>query len=86
MYRYFFSSPALKQIRKLPKNIQKKIVKKLDFYCQKSPFGYADALIDSRLGDYRFRIGDYRVIFDKEEGDSIFILRVGHRRGIYRKG
>jgi len=29
------------------------------------------------------RIGDYRVIFDVE-GDELVVLRVGHRREIYR--
>jgi mRNA interferase RelE/StbE len=35
------------------------------------------------LGSYRFRIGDYRVIFDVE-GANLIVLRVGHRREIYR--
>ncbi|MFQ6032826.1 MAG: type II toxin-antitoxin system RelE/ParE family toxin [Candidatus Zixiibacteriota bacterium] len=30
------------------------------------------------------RIGDYRVIFDLE-GNEIVVLRVGHRKNIYRK-
>ncbi len=47
------------------------------------PLSYAVKLKDSRLGTYRFRIGDYRVIFDIED-DEIVILRVGHRRDIYR--
>ncbi|MDZ4853875.1 MAG: type II toxin-antitoxin system RelE/ParE family toxin [Nitrospirota bacterium] len=38
----------------------------------------------SELGSYRFRIGDYRVVFDIE-GDEIVVLRVGHRRDIYRR-
>jgi mRNA interferase RelE/StbE len=42
-------------------------------------------LIDPKLGTYRFRIGDYRVIFDIE-GKDIVVLRVGHRRDIYKKG
>jgi mRNA interferase RelE/StbE len=36
------------------------------------------------LGEYRFRIGDYRVIFDIE-GNEIVVLRVGHRREIYKR-
>ena len=40
---------------------------------------YSETLRDSKLGNYRFRIGDYRVIFDIE-GSDIVILRVGHRR------
>ncbi|MEK6777642.1 MAG: type II toxin-antitoxin system RelE/ParE family toxin [bacterium] len=45
---------------------------------------YAKRLTDSRLGSYRFRIGDYRVIFDIE-GDQIVVLRVGHRSRIYKR-
>jgi len=87
MYKYFFTSPALKQIRKLPHNLQKRILKKLDYYCQKNPFKHADFLTDSKLGSYRFRIGDYRVIFDKDidKENAILILLVGHRKEIYRK-
>lgn len=40
-------------------------------------------MVDPRLGTYRFRIGDYRIIFDIE-GEEIVILRIGHRREIYR--
>ena len=43
---------------------------------------HAEPLKQSELGSYRFRIGDYRVVFDIE-GDEIVVLRVGHRRDIY---
>ncbi|GAH22209.1 unnamed protein product [marine sediment metagenome] len=36
-----------------------------------------------KLGSYRFRIGDHRVIFDLED-NKIIILRVGHRDKIYK--
>jgi mRNA interferase RelE/StbE len=45
---------------------------------------YAEKLVDPRLGTYRFRIGDYRVVFDLE-GNEIIVLRVGHRKDIYKK-
>jgi mRNA interferase RelE/StbE len=48
------------------------------------PLGYAKKMVDPSLGTYRFRIGDYRVIFDIE-GEEIVILRVGHRKEIYRR-
>jgi len=48
------------------------------------PFKYANKLTDPRLGSYRFRIGDYRVIFDLD-GNKIIVLRVGHRKDIYRR-
>lgn len=44
---------------------------------------YAEKLSDFELGDFRFRIGDYRVIFDVS-GTVITIINLGHRREIYR--
>jgi mRNA interferase RelE/StbE len=43
----------------------------------------ARKLISHRIGAYRFRIGDYRIIFDID-GENIVILRIGHRRDIYK--
>lgn len=84
-FHYFLTAPALRQIKKLSPEIQRRILEKIKWYCLENPFKYAEYLLDSRLGDYRFRIGDYRVIFDKKSFDSISILRIGHRREIYRR-
>ena len=67
----------------LKRKSKKRIAKTLLRYSE-DPFNYAEKLTNSRLGNYRFRIGDYRVIFDLEESD-ISVLRVGHRKEIYRK-
>jgi mRNA interferase RelE/StbE len=40
-------------------------------------------LVDSRIGKYRLRVGDYRVLFDLE-GRDVVILRVQHRKDVYR--
>ncbi len=81
---YYFKASALKQLKKLSKEVQVRIIKKLDFFCsQDDPVEFSEPLVRSELGSYRFRIGDYRVIFDIE-GGAIIILLVGHRRDIYR--
>ena len=85
MYDYQFTDIALKQLSKLPKETAQRILDKLDYYCSsKHPLRYADFLTDSRLGSFRFRIGDYRVVFDIED-ESIVVLAVGHRKSIYKK-
>ena len=38
---------------------------------------------DTRCGQWRLRIGDYRVLFDVEN-DCAFILKIGHRREVYK--
>lgn len=84
MYSYEFTEHALKDIQKLPPNIQKRIINKLDFFVESNnPIRFAERLINSEIGQYRFRVGDYRVIFDLEN-TNLVILLVGHRKDIYR--
>jgi mRNA interferase RelE/StbE len=79
-----FTHSAFRQLKKLDKKIQKRIIKKLKFFAsQKNPLQFAEPLRDRRFGQFRFRIGDYRVIFDVEK-EKIIILKVGHRKDIYR--
>ncbi len=78
-----YTRRAVKDIQKLDSPIRKRIGKALLKY-KEAPLDFADKLMDSRIGSYRFRIGDYRVVFDLE-GSEIVVLRVGHRREIYRR-
>lgn len=79
-----FSDSSFRQLSNLPKPVQKRIVKKLEFYlAQENPIAYADKLTASEFGSFKFRIGDYRVLFDIHE-NTIFVLKVGHRKEIYR--
>ncbi len=82
--KYYFKPSAVNDLRGLPKILQKRIVKKLDYYVESGrPLKFAELLKDKSLGEYRFRIGDYRIIFDVVINDLI-ILAVGHRRDIYK--
>jgi len=83
-YRLVYTNRAVKDIKGLDSATKERIGKTLLRY-QEDPLQHAERLTDSKLGDYRFRIGDYRVIFDIE-GNEIVVLRVGHRREIYNRG
>ncbi|MEM4188726.1 MAG: type II toxin-antitoxin system RelE/ParE family toxin [Candidatus Hadarchaeum sp.] len=84
MIRYDFTKYAEKLFLKLPKNIQQRIIDKLEFYLSfPNPLSFAKRLSGSTTNAYRYQIGDYRVTFDWE-GDSILITKVGHRKDIYR--
>lgn len=81
---YRFTRQAVKGIARLPKSQQRRIINKLDYFVQsQDPLKYAKKMVDRQLGEYRFRIGDYRVIFDVEQ-TFIKILAVGHRQEVYR--
>jgi len=82
-YRLVYTNRAIKDIQRLEPAVKKRIGKALLRY-EEDPLKYAARLTESKLGTYRFRIGDYRAIFDLED-DEIIVLRVGHRRDIYKR-
>ena len=72
------------ELQRLPKKEARFVLKKLVYYLNSdSPLTFAERLTDYQYGDYRFRIGYYRVTFDVE-GDKIVVLKVGHRKDVYR--
>ena len=82
-YRLVYTQRAQRDIKKLDNNVKKRIGKTLMRYLD-VPLDHAESLTDSSLGSYRFRVGDYRIVFDIE-GTDIVILRVGHRRELYKR-
>lgn len=84
-YQYVITKRAAKEITKLDTAIQKRLKHKLEFFLTlKDPLVNAKTLTNSQYGDYRWRIGDYRVIFDVDKC-KIIILQVQHRRDVYRR-
>lgn len=84
MYEILLTRRALKDLNNLPKSIQTRIAKKLKEYST-DPLKYARLLVDPKIGMYRYKIGDYRVIFDiNNKNKQIIILRIGHRKSIYK--
>ena len=83
MIDYSFTKYAYKEFRKFPVDVQQRIIKKIEFYLNtESPLHFADSIkgFDDKI--YRFRIGDYRIIFEWF-GDRIRILKVKPRPKAY---
>jgi len=81
---YVFTGKSFKQLQKLPKSVQKRIIAKLDFYSSHpNPIRFADHLTKFDLGTYRYRVGDYRIVFDID-AENLLILLIDHRKNIYR--
>lgn len=82
-YTLVYTHRAVKDIDKLDKFIKERIGKALLRFSE-SPLYFCEKLTSHDIGSYRFRVGDYRIIFDIVEKE-IVILRVGHRKEIYRR-
>ncbi len=83
LYEIIFSQKAKKQLFKLDKAIQERVISALE-RIRIRPETYITKLI----GDpgYKIRIGDYRVIIDIDKQNLlILIIKIGHRKNIYEK-
>ena len=81
-YKILFSDIALKQLKKLERSMQERIISALERIRIRP-----EAHITKLVGDpgYRLRVGDFRVIMDIDKGKMlILIIKIGHRKKIYK--
>ena len=80
--RVRFTETADDQLDRLPRRLQKRIVEKVEFYTlQSDPLKFAEPLTGS--SEYRFRVGDYRVIFELLH-DTLWVTAIKRRDEAYR--
>lgn len=85
-YTVIFADRAQKQLEKLDKSIAALIIGWVEKNLQncENPRLHGTGLIANRSGQWRYRIGDYRLICEIQENEiTILVLEVGHRRNIY---
>jgi len=83
MYEIILSDSAKKQLEKLEKNTQKRILNALE-RIRIRPEAFVAKLVGSSA--FRLRVGDYRVILDiDKERLLILIIKIGHRKNIYAR-
>lgn len=84
-YNFVFSKKSLADLDNLGANEARRIIKKIKWLGSlANPLSHAKFLVDSSVGDIRFRIGDYRAIAILSE-QTIVIVAIGHRREIYKR-
>lgn len=85
-YHVVLSENARKQLKKLDKHTAKLLVgwmrKNLEGCV--NPRQHGKGLTANRSGQWRYRIGDYRLLAEiQDDKVIILVLSVGHRREIY---
>lgn len=87
MYDVFYTDEARSDLRRLEPQVANRIVKKVSFYLlQSDPLIFAKPLQGNLKGRYRFRVGDYRVVFRVNPDGKLFVLyvlAVKHRKDVY---
>lgn len=85
-YRFEFSRPAEKTFASLPRVLQSRMLKKLEYFeSSNDPLVFAKQLIGTE-DKFRFRVGDYRIIVSKIDKTTfvvLLMLKIAHRKNVY---
>lgn len=85
-YKVVFTDRAKKQLQKLDKQVAALIVGWIEKNIEgcENPRMYGKGLLGNKSGQWRYRIGDYRIICEIKDNEVIvLVLEIGHRRYIY---
>jgi mRNA interferase RelE/StbE len=83
-YRIEWKHSAIKELQKLPRQVILRIVAAVD-HLSSNPYPQGVRKLVSTENSFRIRVGDYRVLYNIVENKLIVeIIRVGHRKDVYR--
>lgn len=83
-YEITYAQSALKALRKLDRGIARRILTAIDALAG-DPRPHGCKQLKGGGGEMRIRVGDYRIIYDVDDGEVvILVLAIGHRREVYR--
>lgn len=83
-YEIVFSPAAAKNLGELPRQIQQRIDEKIISLTQ-APRPFGSIKLKGADDLYRFRVGDYRVIYEiVDDKLLVLIIKIAHRKEVYR--
>ena len=85
-YRVILSEKARKTLKKLDKHTSSLIIGWIEKNLEgcENPRIHGKGLTANRSGQWRYRVGNYRLICEiQDEKIAILVLEVGHRKNIY---
>ncbi|MBI2336569.1 MAG: type II toxin-antitoxin system RelE/ParE family toxin [Deltaproteobacteria bacterium] len=82
VYKIYYKSSVEKDLERLDKSEQLRIVKKIESQLRNNPL--LCPMLHGRLAGLRkLRVGDYRVIYSVMD-DHVWVLRIANRKDVYR--
>ncbi|MHB8763180.1 MAG: type II toxin-antitoxin system RelE family toxin [Deferrisomatales bacterium] len=83
-YRIDFTPGAARQFRKLPAEVRRRLEPVIQALADDPRPAGSKKLAGEERG-YRVRMGDYRVLYRLEDDVLVvLVIRIGHRREVYR--
>lgn len=83
-YSVVYKSSVQRDLKKLPKAEARRVLGLIEVELSENAETYL-VLKGQFAGLRKYRVGDYRVVF-AVLGNEVLVLRIGHRKDIYKKG
>ncbi len=84
MYKVAYLDSIEEDLKKLDKSVVKKIISRIENYLAQDPKGLGKPLKGDFQGYWRYRWGDYRVVYRIAEQEIlVIVLRISHRKEVY---
>jgi len=85
MYKVSYLDSVEHDLKRLDKPVVRRILDKIEKVLAKDPQNLGKPLTGIFRGLWRYRVGDYRIIYKIAEKEILIIVaRIGHRKDIYR--
>ena len=82
-YDIYFKESVWKELKKVPKNDLKRILSRIEILGDDPRPTGCEKLTGHEL--YRVRQGNYRIVYSIQDNElTVWIIKVGHRRNVYR--
>lgn len=83
-YAVLFTNVAIKDLERIDQTVKRQLYKKLLYYKELDDMKVvARKLHNHDIGEYRLRVGNFRIIFDLDK-HTIIILCMQHRKDVYK--
>jgi len=84
MYKLLFDEEVVKDLRKIDKTQQSKILSVIKLKLIENPY-VGKKLIGDLSPLYRYRVGNYRIIYDIVEKEVVVVvIKIKHRKDAYK--
>ena len=84
-YEIEWAGPALRELRKLDRQTARRVLRAVTGLAADPRPAGVRALSGQPAGTMRLRVGEFRVVYVIDDGEiRILVVRVAHRREVYR--
>lgn len=86
MYRIRIIQAATRDLERLDKPVARRIAGRINWLAENLDSIKPESLTADLAGFYKFRVGDYRIVYEILGGENVIVIhQIEHRSEVYRK-